>query len=209
MWAKVIFLLGIIVLLLLLILLLIEITVYFQKFMSSDHIAASTAIGTLITGIITAFAVIAAFIAGYYAKGQLDEAKKTAYGDFLLHLDEMFRYYESVHTKLHPKGNWSKGKHSPETVEDWVAVSGYMGLFERIQLLLENDIIKELDTADRLYGYRLFNIVKQPIIYHDMLVERGSGWIGFIKLWEALSDLESNKDEPKPDQNVLCHLDRV
>ena len=202
-------------------------------FAHADHATASTAIAALIAGITTVFAVAVAVIAGYYAKGQLEaaseqlvaaseqlvaakeqlrEGQKIAYGDFLLRLDEAFQRHQRVHTKLRPGGEWSRvgpdDKWRPEFPKDGPAVEAYMGLFERVQLLLEKDLI-DIGTVNRLYGYRLFNIVNNPIIYQVKLVELGDGWIDFIKLWKALSALDSNKGKKQPDIKVLNHLNKA
>ncbi len=242
-WAYVLLVVAVIALLLLGALLVVELVTYVRGlgeatfFAHADHATASTAIAALIAAITTVFAVAVAVIAGYYAKGQLEAAKgqlaaaneqlaaaneqlrdgqKTAYGDFLLRLDEAFRQYQEAHTKLRPGGEWSKlgpdGKwrekeDGPEFRKDGPAVEGYMGLFERVQLLLAKDLI-DIDTVNRLYGYRLFNIVNNSIIYQVKLVELGDGWIDFIKLWKALCALDSNKGKKCPDTKVLNHLDR-
>jgi hypothetical protein len=187
------------------------------------------AIGTLVTGIVTAFAVAVAIVAGFYAKEQLDaangqlaaaskqltaangqleaakeqlrEGQKIAYGDFLLRLDEAFQRHQDVHIKLRFGGESPKGR--LRFPKDWPAIESYMGMFERVQLLLEKDLI-DIGTVNRLYGYRLFNIVVNPTIYQEKLVNLGYGWKDFIKLWKALADLD--KRNPQPDVNVLKHL---
>jgi hypothetical protein len=97
----------------------------------------ATTIATLVTGIVTAFGVAVAIVAGFYARKQLLIGQKTAYGDFLLRLDEAFVRHKVVHVKLRFGGK------SPEVVgplefpKDWPAIESYMGLFERIQVLVE------------------------------------------------------------------------
>lgn len=151
------------------------------------------------------------------AKEQLREGQKIAYGDFLLRLDEAFQRHQDVHTKLRPGGEWSKlgpdGKwrekeDGPEFPKEGPAVEGYMGLFERVQLLRAKDLI-DIDTVNRLYGYRLFNIVENSTIYEEKLVKLGYGWIDFIKLWKALCAVETNKGKKCPDTKVLNHLEHV
>ncbi len=181
-----------------------------------DHTAISTAIATLVTGITAVFGVAVAIIAGFYAKEQLLAGQKVAYGDFLLRLDEAFWRHREVHKKLRPGGDWSlvspedeirEKVNGPHFLKDGADIEGYMGLFERVQLLREKDLI-DIETVNRLYGYRLFTIVKNDNIYQGKLVENGDGWTDFIRLWRDLSALEGNKGQKKPDSSVLKHLER-
>lgn len=181
-------------------LLIVELVPYIQEILTSKLPATSdvaTAIATLVTGIVTAVGVAVAIFAGLYARKQLLTGQKIAYGDFLLRLDEAFRQYKAVHTKLRPGGEWSlvgpDGKlrekvDGPKFPEDGPAVEGYMGLFERVQVLLEKGLIDDIDVVERLYGYRLFNIVENPNIYQKKLVKLARGWRDFIKLWLALQE---------------------
>lgn len=225
---------AIILLLVLIVLLIVEIYAYVIAF--ADHTGVSAAIAALIASFTAVFAVAVAVIAGYYAKGQLEAAseqlkatkgqleatkgqlevaneqlevgQKAARGDFLLRLDEAFRYHQEVHVKLRFGGAYPEVVGALEFPKDWPAIESYMGLFERIQVLVEEKII-DIDVVDRLYGYRLFNIVNNPIIHQVKLVELGDGWIDFIKLWKALADLESNTDKKQPDIKVLNHLNKA
>jgi hypothetical protein len=150
-----------------------------------------TAIGTLVTGIVTAFGVAGAIGTVLYARKQLLIAQKTAYGDFLLRLDEAFVRHKVVHVKLRFGDKYPKVVRPFEFPKDWPAIESYMGLFERIQVLVEEKII-DIDVVDRLYGYRLFNIVANPVIYREKLVKIADGWRDFIKLWLAL---QKQRDE--------------
>src|SRR5579864_3930747 len=91
---------------LLLFLLWVEFTAYMQseaKFPpSADHTAISSAIATLIAGIVTVFGVAAAVIAGFYAKEQLLIGRRVALGDNLFRIDEALGQHAVVHAKLRP-----------------------------------------------------------------------------------------------------------
>ena len=103
-----------------------------------------------------------------YTGYQIHGSKTAARGEFLLHLDEMFQQHNETHTRLRPGGLWGDGKTGPASVEEWVAVERYMGLFERINILVEDKII-DIDTVDRLYGYRVINISRNKIIQQAKL----------------------------------------
>ncbi|HXU36336.1 MAG TPA: hypothetical protein VN937_08215 [Blastocatellia bacterium] len=63
-----------------------------------------------------------------------------------------------------------------------------MGLFERIKVLVDDGIV-DLATIDKLYGYRVFNIVANDVIRKGKLEgQRAEHWKGFIELWDALKD---------------------
>ncbi len=97
-----------------------------------------------------------------YGARQMQLARKVARAQFLLQLDQMLLQHQDVHARLSGLG-WPNGKSEPETPEEWIAVDIYMGLFERIQVLIEDSIV-DFDTFDRLYGYRVFLIVNNPVI---------------------------------------------
>ena len=122
-----------------------------------------------------------------YTAEQIRRARNVSQAEFLLRLDEQFREHLDVHIKLRPGGDWHKQGYGPETREDWVAVEMYMGLFERIYVLVDSKIISQ-EIINHLYGYRLTNIVKNDIIREGKLENPAtkSGWSDFIKLVDLL-----------------------
>jgi len=121
-----------------------------------------------------------------YAGIQLRASKKIARGEFLLRLDEMFQQHNETHTRLRPGGIWASAGKGPATNEDWIAVEKYMGLFERIKVLMDDGIV-DLATIDRLYGYRVFNLVANDIIRTVKLEGKvREYWQDFIELHRAL-----------------------
>jgi hypothetical protein len=151
-----------------------------------------------VESISTAMASIIAAIALLYVGKQLRESKKIARADFLLRLDEMFQEHTRVHVRLRNGGDWAKDPKrptkGPENIEEWTAVEGYMGLFERIQVMI-NDGIVDLGTIYKLYGYRVFNIADNPVIRKAKLEDRAKYWKDFIELWHALEDYRKKSDE--------------
>lgn len=120
-----------------------------------------------------------------YTAHQIKEARKVTRGQFLLHLDELFQQHYEVHLALRPGGKWKNHNSGPQFAKDWAAVDKYMGLFERINILV-NDGIVDIDTIDKLYGYRVHNLVRNPIINQAKLVEAAEDWQDFIELWHKL-----------------------
>ena len=120
-----------------------------------------------------------------YTGEQIRRAKNITQADFLLKLDDHFHYHLSIHSKLRPKGEWSIPGTGPKSTDEWIAVEKYMGLFERISVLVDSGIISK-QIIDRLYGYRISNIVHNDIIYQTKLVQEKDGWSDFIKLANLL-----------------------
>ncbi|MCC6458009.1 MAG: hypothetical protein IT328_23845 [Caldilineaceae bacterium] len=121
----------------------------------------------------------------FYAGWQLRLSQKIARGEFLLHLDELFQQHQGIHVRLRPGGDYYTGECKPTTAEDWVAIEQYMGLFERIKMLVDDRII-DLDTIHRIYGYRVSNIVGNDTIRQVKLEQEKQSWRGFIELWQDL-----------------------
>lgn len=160
------------------------------------------------TSVLTAIAT--AFVA-YLTYKVADATKGAVAGDFLLRLDKALRQHQDVHTRLRPGGDWSrvgpggewrKEVSGPEFPKDGPAIESYMGLFERIRLLVEEGVI-DIGTVDRLYGYRLSNIVSNPIIFQKKLVELADGWTDFIKLW---GELAGYRKKSRPDSEQIDPL---
>ena len=133
-----------------------------------------------LTDLLTATGIIITGIGLAYAGMQLRRARKIARSEFLLHLFELLQKYNEVHNHLTDKG-WGDGRVGPESHEEWSKVERYMGLFESVQILIEDGIV-DRETIDRLYSHRVAAIVKNPVIYKRNLVERKDRWQDFIKL---------------------------
>lgn len=161
--------------------------------LTPDQINLAIAIGTLITAIAT---IIVAFVTW----ATVQQAKKDSRGDFFLRLDEAFRYYQPVHSKLRPRGEWAGNFGGPVSNEDWIAVEGYMGLFERVQVLVEQKVI-DIATVERLYGYRISNIVANTVIRKAKLTGPvRDDWDDFIKLQEAVEEARKVRKQGKKKQ---------
>jgi hypothetical protein len=106
-----------------------------------------------------------------------EDSRRIAQGEFLLHLDEILRNHIDVHTNLRPRGRWS-GDEGPTSAEDWVAV--------------DSQIIS-IAIFERLYGYRLDNIVRNPVIYEEKLVKNAAGWRDFLALKQQLDEYRKTR----------------
>lgn len=117
---------------------------------------------------------------------QMRRARKTTEGQSLTTLAQLVSEYKPLHTRLHPPPErWWTSPGTKPSKEDLVELEGYMGFFERLWLLVENKALT-LDVVDRLYGYRVANIVNNPEIRKQKLEPQKAGWSDFIGLWGAL-----------------------
>lgn len=142
---------------------------------------------TIIGLVLTAIGLI-------YTGYQIYGAKRVARGEFLLHLDEILQKHNEVHIRLRPGGDWASRKTGPKNNEEWAAVERYMGLFERVNILVEDKII-DIDTVDRLYGYRVINILENEIIHQAKLVKESRSWQDFIHLSEKVKQVRKNRSK--------------
>lgn len=133
-----------------------------------------TAIGTMLTG-----------IGLIYTGIQVKLSRKTARSQFLIQLYQLMEQHNEVHARLTGMG-WPDGRKGPETIEEWIKVGRVLGIFEYIQILVEDGII-ELDTVDELYSYRLFHLVNNEIIWKRHFAA-GGAWHGVVKLLDELKD---------------------
>ena len=138
--------------------------------------------------VVTQVGLLLTFIGLVYTAEQIRRGRKVAQGEFLLRLDELFQSHNDVHEKLRPGGEWAKENAGPSTPDEWVKVELYMGLFERVQILIEDGIIRR-KIFERLYGYRVGNIVKNQRIKVEKLEKRSEGWKDFIALAHSLGYL--------------------
>jgi hypothetical protein len=124
----------------------------------------------------------------FYAARQLRLSRAIARAESYLHLDELLLQHKGVYLKLYPdpKGAWGDRITGPSTVEEWGEVVIYMGLFERIKVLVDLGVI-DLHVIKRLYAYRLQDIVNNKPIYQKKCVEQAKFWVDFIELCKALN----------------------
>ncbi len=130
------------------------------------------------------------FFAGYQMRAsyrQLKVAQRIAGSDFILRFDEMlFQHHDKVHQLLRPGGDWAEKGRGPGSPEDWVPVERYMGMFERIKVLLDDDLI-DIDSVERFYGYRIRNIFANTVILEKKKLKTPAQW-------EKLSKAEKEKN---------------
>jgi hypothetical protein len=148
---------------------------------------AAEAIKFSITDGIAAFGALLTGAALIYTGIQVRLARKSSRSQFLLQLYQMMDQHNDVHAQLTRTG-WSNGKNGPNTPDEWIKVGRVLGLFEYIQILVEDGLI-DIDTVDRLYSYRLFHLINNEVIRKTHF-ETSTNWSGIIKLLKQLENKE-------------------
>lgn len=117
-----------------------------------------------------------------YAARQLRASKRSTQADLLFKFDEILNRYDEVHKALRPGGKW---RNTQISTDEWPDVERYMGLFERIKIVIDDGFI-DIGTFDRLYGYRIDNVTANHQINQEKLVNLASGWRDFNELAKEL-----------------------
>ncbi len=142
----------------------------------------------------TAAGVPVATLALLFGARQLRGERRAAQAQFLLALDDAFRQHDATHRKFRPAtgpptptvGEWhGKDAKGPTTPEEWADVEAYMGLFERVNVMIDQGLLDEA-VVQRLRGYRVTNIVSNPFVMKEKLTERADQWDDFIALAKRL-----------------------
>lgn len=141
-----------------------------------------------ISAAFTGFGIVLTGIGLIYTAIQIKRSRKIARSEFLIHLYELMEQHNELHARL-TGGGWPVGRKGPETREEWIKVGRLMGLFEYIQILVEDGVL-DVDTVDRLYSYRILPLVNNELIYQRHLTKANNTWKGFKKLWESLREKE-------------------
>jgi hypothetical protein len=142
----------------------------------------------MFTDILTAVGVLITGIGLIYAGIQIRLSRKTTRSQFLLQVYELMEQHNEVHARLTGLG-WPDGRVGPQTVEEWIKVGRLLGLFEYIQILIEDGLI-DLKTVDQLYGYRLFYAYSNEVIRARHFNDDGR-WNGVMKLLNGLKEQET------------------
>ncbi len=147
--------------------------------------------------IATIVGVTVAVVALTFAAYQVRQNANINRGRFWLELERMFRHHDDVHMKLRIGGEWSRhpgGKEIPVEevkgpsevgVAEWAEVEDYMGLFEHCNKLLDLKLI-DLKTFQDIFGYRVGNILSNPVIVWWKLQREREYWKDFIALVRKL-----------------------
>jgi hypothetical protein len=132
-------------------------------------------------------AAVIALLALVYAARSLDLSRRIVRAQFWLALRDQFARHDEVHRKVRPGGPWAGAQAAgPSSTEDWAAVEAYMGLFEHCEAMIAQGLLDER-TFERIYLYRVKNLLANPIIVEEKLVKRAQGWQSFLELVKRMS----------------------
>jgi hypothetical protein len=141
---------------------------------------------------VTEWAGVAVGAAGFlFAGRQLSLGQRAARGSFLLDIQEALRHHELVHRRLDEDDGpyWNPGDSDRSNGEPltWADVEAYMGVFERIQVLIEQRSL-DVETVDQLYSFRLVNLTRNGHIYRAKLEDKAQFWSHLMTLWRNLEE---------------------
>ena len=124
---------------------------------------------TLLANLATIIGVPIAALAVIYAALQLRHSAQAIKGQFLLQIEEQSNLHNQVHFKLYPDGDWGKNKKgAPRTLEEWGQVADYLGFLEQCESLIQSRCL-DVATFRKIYGYRVKNILDNPVIVKTKL----------------------------------------
>lgn len=116
---------------------------------------------------------------------QLERTLLLERGRFLLELERMSADHAKTHLRLRPSGDLADGHTPPSTPAEWAELEDYMGFFEHCELLIDAGALDQ-SSFERLFGYRVRNILSNEAIVKIKLVREGKHWEDFRKLAERL-----------------------
>jgi len=138
-----------------------------------------------LTDVLTAVGAMLTGVGLIYTGIQVKLSRKTTRSQFLLQLYQLMEQHNEVHARLTGLG-WPDGRQGPDTVQEWLQVGRLLGVFEYIQILVQDGLL-DLDTVDELYSYRLFHVWKNEAIRQRHFAD-DRRWKGVVKLLNELQD---------------------
>jgi hypothetical protein len=149
------------------------------------------------TGLASVVAIGALVYAGRQARWAREAAQATrdatiaaarvAESEFFLHIEELLASHSDVHVRLRTGGAWALSGLGPESSDEWARVEAYMGLFERMNRLIEAHDLS-VDYIARFYGYRINNIWANDAIRHQKLEVETAAWQDFVDLSRRVAE---------------------
>jgi hypothetical protein len=159
--------------------------------------------GTSISDLFAGLSALAAAVGLAFAGVQLRAGRKTTRAQFLTEIHRMFLHYDAVHKKLEGAEEADIAKQASAarnwnpTGAEWSDIRAYMGLFERLWILSESGVI-DMSTLERLYGYRMRNVVRNDALRSYLLCHR-LGWSDFLRCWEEMNRANTRRTGKEPE----------
>ena len=133
-----------------------------------------------------------------YISRQVNVTRQQAKGQFLLALDDQFEKFNGMTFRMVTEKDFT-----PEG-KDWAQIFGLMSVFERINIMVEDQIL-DVPLVDRLHGFRLMSLIANDAIFHRVQ-SAGVEWQDFIDLCYAIAD---KRRKQQVSQNDKAFIERV
>src|SRR5215216_7423114 len=114
-----------------------------------------------ITDIATLVLAIATTTSLIYISRQVNVTRQQTKGQFLLALDDQFARTDSLTIRMVNESNFVP------TSAEWPDILRMMSVFERINVMVDDNIL-DVALVDRLYGFRLMNVIANNVIYERL-----------------------------------------
>ena len=133
-----------------------------------------------------------------YISRQVNVTRRQTKGQFLLALDDQFEKFNDMTIRLVNEPTFSP------TSSEWKQIWGSMSVFERINIMVEDNIL-DVALVDRLYGFRLLSLIANDDIF-QRLSSSGVEWQDFIDLCYAVAD---HRQQTSSNARDLAFVERV
>jgi hypothetical protein len=114
---------------------------------------------------------------------EIKATAQTTKAQFWVLIRSVFAWYDDVHAKFRPEGewHWTKTQKGPSTAEEWARTEVYMGMFEYCEDLIKAGLLDQHQFSES-YRYRIGNIVANPVVVSEKLCAHKKDWRRFIEL---------------------------
>lgn len=149
------------------------------------------------TAVVTAAGLIFAGRQLLLGRRATQAAQRTAEGEFLLRLEEIFsqQHFRQVAGKLRRGGGEWREEAAGPSAGEWTDAVDYMGMLELMRALVRNRSITIGQVAD-YYEYRFRGVWASPAL-RAKLLENARYWRDFILLSEELANRRGDSDDPE------------
>jgi len=130
-----------------------------------------------------------------YITRQVNVTRLQTKGQFLLALDDQFEKANVITARLLNEQNFTP------VGNDWPEVWRLMSIFERINIMVEDNIL-DIGIIDRLHGFRLLGIIGNETVY-QRIAATGAEWQDFIDLCYAIADYRQHNNPSRRDEAFI------
>lgn len=140
--------------------------------MTSDFLSAASAIGQIISSIVAIVGIL-------YIARQVRDTRRFTRSQLLNELEKESRDHRHAFQLV--TGAWLSTTEITKREDDLYAIFECLGLFERMKLLLDNNVV-DLRTVNELFGYRFFLLVNNRNVQRHILYPDQNSFIMIFAL---------------------------